>query len=235
MKPVSLTLGQSVTLNPGVTQIQGYVKIEWRFGNERIARIKEINGLVSMDYNSEWKFRGRLHLNNYTGSLTITNVGLEHTGVYELSITIGNEESVEIFSVNVYTPLPVPTIVSYCHQNPISKCSVLCSVLNVSAVSLSWYKGNSLLSSISVSDLSISLSLPLEVEFQDKNTYSCVVNNPTDNRTQHLDPADLSLSSDSVHCYDTTIAVIRLVTAILMVVAAGAAVVVLGLDVKSRI
>ncbi|KAI2644932.1 CD48 antigen [Labeo rohita] len=202
-------VGDSVTLESN-TDIEGYDSIEWRSGNIRIARIKGVNGIFSTYYSDDWKFIDRLHLDNHTGSLTITNIMHEHSGVYELSIKVGNKVPTEIYSITVY-------------------------VVNVSHVTLSWYKGNSLLSSISASNLSSSLFLPLEVKYQDKNNYSCVLKNPISNQTQHLDINDLNwLSSDTVNGCHTVEVVIRLVVTALMGVAAVAAIVVLVYDIKSR-
>ncbi|XDV23706.1 hypothetical protein PO909_028166, partial [Leuciscus waleckii] len=187
---VSVMEGDSVTLNTDLTEIREDEYILWTFGAEKsvIFRIKKKKQIFSTyDDGRNGRFRDRLKLDDQTGSLTITNTTTEHTGDYQLEIT-GAKKSSRTFSVSVYARLPVPVISRDCSSSSSSYCSLVCSsVLNVCDVTLSWYAGISVLSSISVCDLSISLSLPLEVEYQDKNTYSCVLNNPISNQTTHLD------------------------------------------------
>ncbi|XP_067271504.1 CD48 antigen-like isoform X2 [Pseudorasbora parva] len=192
VKMLSVMEGESVTLQSNITEIQKRHLITWTFGlkTTKIAEIEEESKKFSTyDDVLDGRFRGRLKLDNQTGSLTITHTRTEDSGEYTVIIK-GRTQTIYRFNLTVYAPLPVPVIISN-SSNCSSNCSLVCSVLNVSHVTLSWFKGNSLLSSISVSDLSISLSLPLEVEYQDKNTYSCVLNNPISNQTQHLDITQL--------------------------------------------
>ncbi|XP_052445526.1 uncharacterized protein LOC127987304 isoform X8 [Carassius gibelio] len=234
VKSVSVLEGDSVTLNSDITGLEEDV-IQWVFINSLIAHINvKADHITIFDYN-DGRFRDRLKLDKKTGSLTITDIRIAHSGLYELQTY--RETKYWKFSLTVYASPPVPVISRDCSSSSVSsktKCSFLCSMVNVGHVTLSWYKGNSLLSSISVSDLSISLSLPLEVEYQDKNSYSCVINNPIRNQTTHLDITQLCQPCpDSEHCCGSTKAVVRLVVTALVGVAAVAAVVLLVYDIRS--
>ncbi|XP_017208772.2 uncharacterized protein isoform X3 [Danio rerio] len=239
VKSVSVMEGDSVTLHTHLQILKDEVT-EWTFNNTRIAKVTGNNPT----YNKDERFTNRLKLDHQTGSLTITNTRTTDSGIYTFTTIIYKKQPTKRFSVNVYAPLPIPVITSY-----ISECSsssrkssspkhlLLCTVVNVNRATLSWYKGNSVLSSISVSDLSISLSLHVEVENQDNNTYSCVVNNTFTNHTTHHCITDLCfMSSDEVpyNYYGSTEVLLRLVVTALMGLAAVAAFIVLVYDIKSR-
>ncbi|XP_073718492.1 SLAM family member 5-like [Misgurnus anguillicaudatus] len=186
----SVMEGESVTLHTDdVKQTDDLILWSYEPENTFIARFTGKTNRSKLS--DDERFRGRVRLDNKTGDLTITNITTQHTGDYKLEINRNNEFSNKKFSVTVYARLPVPDISRYsphCSSSlsSFSNCVLLCSVMNVRDVSLSWYKGNSLLSIISVSNLKTTASLHLEVDYQENNTYRCVLNNTNTNQTQHL-------------------------------------------------
>uniref|UniRef100_A0A4W4DRW2 Ig-like domain-containing protein n=1 Tax=Electrophorus electricus TaxID=8005 RepID=A0A4W4DRW2_ELEEL len=160
--------------------------ILWTFGTRNTCIAQIVNRKPSTHYDEI--FRNRLQLDTQT----IHNISITHSGVYKLQIT-SNDVSTKQFSVTVYAMLPVPNITRASHSE------------TKSSVTLSWYKGNHVISTISDSKTS-SLFLPLEVEYHDKNTYSCVAANLVSNETAQLNIISIckhvsGMSAKAEHIY----------------------------------
>ncbi|KAK7136723.1 hypothetical protein R3I93_016927 [Phoxinus phoxinus] len=186
-----VTEGDSLTLPTGLTQTQSSDRILWLYGSDRTIIATIDNGIYST--NVDERFKGNLELDTQTGSLTIKKNKKKISGLYELDINRGTTS--KKFSVKVYASLPTPAIDSpQCAQTPVGssspKCVFLCSVQTSDQTTLSWYRGNTRVSN-KISDISSSISLRLEVNYEDKNIYSCMVNNTISNKTQHLDITQL--------------------------------------------
>uniref|UniRef100_A0A8C1KMQ7 Immunoglobulin V-set domain-containing protein n=1 Tax=Cyprinus carpio TaxID=7962 RepID=A0A8C1KMQ7_CYPCA len=122
---VSLMEGDSVTLNTDLTEIHEDDDILWKFGAEKsqIAKIKIKKQIFCTSDVPDGRFRDRLKLDNQTGSLNITNITTEHTGLYELEIS-GAKKSLKTFSVSVYGEYKAGT------GNVCSKMPMSCRVSN---------------------------------------------------------------------------------------------------------
>ncbi|XP_056303286.1 uncharacterized protein LOC130215496 [Danio aesculapii] len=84
---VSVTEGNPVTLKVHV-EIGKTDQIQWLCGEENalIAEIKEGSWEILKYYTADGRFRGRLMVDDKTGSLTIKNTRPEHAGFYTLKI-----------------------------------------------------------------------------------------------------------------------------------------------------
>ncbi|XP_057184004.1 uncharacterized protein LOC130550528 [Triplophysa rosa] len=233
---VSVTEGDSVTLSVNLTEVEKKYGISWKFGHQNITIVETENeGTYKRlhEDRADGRFRGRLEFNLHTGSLTINNITNKHSGFYTV-INTDSKTKINMFNITVYARLPVPVISRNSSLSDISNCSVLCSVMNVTHVSISWYKGKSLLSSISVSEHRDISSISLHLECLN-DSYKCVINNSITNQTQHLNTDVCHKCSDISENYickcTFTEAVIRLVLSALVGVTVVA---VLVYDVKSR-
>ncbi|XDV23433.1 hypothetical protein PO909_028011 [Leuciscus waleckii] len=163
-----VTEGDSLTLPTGLTETQSSGRILWLYGSDKTIIAQIDKGNYSINDDDDERFKGNLELDKQTGSLTIKKNRIKNSGLYELDINRGTTS--KKFSVKVYASLPTPDIDSpQCAQTPVGssspRCVFQCSVQTSDQTTLSWYRGNSVVS----------------------NIYSCMVNNPISNKTKHLD------------------------------------------------
>uniref|UniRef100_A0A8C2PYD5 Immunoglobulin domain-containing protein n=1 Tax=Cyprinus carpio TaxID=7962 RepID=A0A8C2PYD5_CYPCA len=100
-EPVSVMEGDSVTLHTDVTEILNGDTILWMFGpkDSLISQIGRKNNFTSF-FVTDVGFRGRLQVDQKSGSLTIRNTRIRHSGRYKVTIT-REKITYKIFIVNV--------------------------------------------------------------------------------------------------------------------------------------
>uniref|UniRef100_A0A8C9SVN5 Ig-like domain-containing protein n=1 Tax=Scleropages formosus TaxID=113540 RepID=A0A8C9SVN5_SCLFO len=186
----------TVTLHTGVTDVQKDSVILWYFRSgvdDLIAQF--IKGETETDFDE--RFRDRLELDTQTGSLTIRNLNTSDSGVYRVHRVKGKPPVTE-FQLVVYSKYRLPVSVAS-RKVQSSSCRLLCSVENDRDVTLSWTRGKEMLNQTSSPHLNTTLSLHLDIEEQDNDTYSCVSSNPVSEESLQVNSSFVLMYEFELH------------------------------------
>ncbi|XP_073793394.1 uncharacterized protein isoform X3 [Danio rerio] len=100
---MSLMEGDSVTLQTNLTEILNDDTILWLFGpNETMfCQIKRVKDFTSQFVTDDVKFSSRVQVDQKTGSITIRNTRIRHSGQYKLRVSTTENTITRIFNVTV--------------------------------------------------------------------------------------------------------------------------------------
>lgn len=84
-KSVSVIDGDPVTLYTDLTDLLKDDVLEWKYENTMIAKFSRKTNMTT--YDDIEIFKGKLRVDEKTGSLTINNLDIKHTGDYTLNIS----------------------------------------------------------------------------------------------------------------------------------------------------
>ncbi|XP_039538330.1 uncharacterized protein LOC120486385 [Pimephales promelas] len=134
--------GDSVSLNSRLTEMKDDDVIQWNFEDTLIAEIyKRADRIALYDDVLDGRLRDRLKLDNQTGSLTITRITTEDTGVYNLLINSAIRERIGVVVVGV-----IPELVSEMEGDSVSLNSHLTEIKDDDVIQ--WRFGKTLIAEI---------------------------------------------------------------------------------------
>ncbi|XP_008301124.1 CD48 antigen-like [Stegastes partitus] len=187
---VNVLDGNNVTLDPGIKELQKHHTVKWTKGRDfvgtLIAQWKDFKTFINET------FKDVLQLNEHTGALTFTSVTRDLAGYYCVKMLIGSELYIlRQYFITVYELVPKPHItpanasITYQLAND-GICYAICSVRNAPEVTLSWYKEEKKLNESRDPDISVNLTLPLQIQSQPEGIYICRAANPVSEETASL-------------------------------------------------
>uniref|UniRef100_A0AAY5K9Q0 Ig-like domain-containing protein n=1 Tax=Esox lucius TaxID=8010 RepID=A0AAY5K9Q0_ESOLU len=135
----------------------------------------------NMDSSYRDSFKDRIQWDQQTAQFTIKDLTTSDSGMYVVDGKGGDKTT---YQLTLYEPVSRPTLTTACN----GIYSVECSVKNGRDVTLSLYSGEEILNHTSSPDLFIKLSLPLEVDKENRTSYRCEAANPVtkENVTFHV-------------------------------------------------
>ncbi|XP_057175456.1 SLAM family member 9 isoform X2 [Triplophysa rosa] len=217
--------GNVLNLPTRNTETESLEDVMWLFERgDRTFRIAQMYRGFSPFYDES--LTDRVQMDQQTGSLSIFNISTSESGLYTASLTINGFVTRKKIKVDVYASVSVPAISnSFATANQTQGtsqemhefCSVVCSVKNDRDVFISWYKGDEIVNHGSSSDLSINLSLPLKLHYNETESYSCTAANPVSNKSIRLHTKHLCPHYEDClqHCGDVEV-LIRLILSALV-------------------
>uniref|UniRef100_A0A3B4ZB25 CD48 antigen-like n=1 Tax=Stegastes partitus TaxID=144197 RepID=A0A3B4ZB25_9TELE len=162
---VNVLDGNNVTLDPGIKELQKHHTVKWTKGRDfvgtLIAQWKDFKTFINET------FKDVLQLNEHTGALTFTSVTRDLAGL------------------NVLPVIHTNASITYQLAND-GICYAICSVRNAPEVTLSWYKEEKKLNESRDPDISVNLTLPLQIQSQPEGIYICRAANPVSEETASL-------------------------------------------------
>ncbi|CAJ1053375.1 uncharacterized protein LOC117816164 isoform X1 [Xyrichtys novacula] len=205
--------GDSVTLTTKDDGCDRGAQVVWMFGpqspNTRIARVKD--GEQRTNFSDH--FKDRLQLDRQSGSLRISGLTFNDSGIY-MCRSISSKIYTQRFNLSVYAPVCAPSIKINSSEVSTSCSSLLveCSVQNSRELRLSWFRGRDRLRETSGPDMSSRLILSLSVESSNGDEYSCVAENPVDQRSSRLLMEDTCLNHGGMMKHGDTALVLLLLS-----------------------